>query len=333
MEYAAGYSEGTEPPRIAGVPLSHVSIEVGHLRMEDLDSGDDWIREQFRKVVPLVTWFTDAAKAEFGPQARVSTCLLVDDYFRADTDPRDVLGRLLGCAEDKGLTIDYLGREAGCAVVPATGETPGIELAQSVRARIVAAPARGATGRRPPTDQSGWLCNGTRAADEPTQAMRNEPYQPPEEFGTPAHSIFLDVELWRAEPRKQQGSTELPITWSLPFLTSIWQLLRLGLLRFHGRPVVEPQLWDRRQPWPASWSELPAVLKLNPRAKPFAAYRSLSVLPVRYLEVEHAVRLILEHIRLDDEVVEQLVRRAAQERVTLPPSSTERLNYHLVDGH
>ncbi|WP_194836639.1 SCO2522 family protein [Nocardia sp. XZ_19_369] len=323
MEYAAGYSEGTEPPRIAGVPLSHVSIEVGHLRMEDLGNGDDWIREQFRKVVPLVTWFTDAAKVEFGPHARVSTCLLVDDYFRADTDPRDVLGRLLGCAEDKGLTIDYLGREAGCAAVPATGETPGIELAQSVRARIVAEPDRGTTGRRPPTDQSGWLCNGTRASDEPTQAMHNDPYQPPEEFGSPAHSIFLDVELWRAEP----------LTWSLPFLTSIWQLLRLGLLRFHGRPVVEPQLWDRQQPWPASWPELPAVLKLNPRAKPFAAYRSLSVLPVRYLEVEHAVRLILEHIRLDDEVVEQLVNRAAQEQVALPRSSAERLNYHLVDGH
>ncbi|MEV5838976.1 SCO2522 family protein [Nocardia sp. NPDC052112] len=337
MEHAAGYSEATEHPRVAKVPLSHVSIEVGHFYMHDLANGEEKIRAQFRRIVPLVRAFTESAKIEFGPRARVSTCFLVDDYFRFDTNPGEILDRLLRNADECGLTIDYLAREAGCWEVPAAEygavSAPRIELAELVRARIVAEPPEGANGRRPPTAESGWLCNGRRASDDPAeQAMHDEPYEPAEEFGRREHSIFLDVEMWSKQTRKVNGRKEVFTKWSCPYLASIWQLLRLGMLRFDGMPVVEPQLWEPDTPWPGSWWEIPAVVQLNPRAKPFAAYRSLSLLPQRYLSIEHAVRVILDHIQLDEEVVDQIVARGNEEGIDVSRKVTERLTHFLLDG-
>ncbi|WP_406265051.1 SCO2522 family protein [Nocardia sp. NBC_00881] len=336
MDYVAGYSEATERTRIAQVPLSHLSIEVGHFYMNDLNNGEERIRAQFRKVAPLVTAFTAAAKAEFGPRARVSTCFLIDDYFRHDTDPSEILGQLLGAAAHCGVTIDYLAREAGCWETPSgsTGERR-IQLAEMVAARIVAEPPEGSTGRRPPTAESGWLCNGRRASDdEPGQAMHRLPYEPPEEFGRREHSIFLDVQMWTKQTKKVNGRAEVHTKWSCPFLASIWQLLRLGMLRYDGEPVVDPQLWRPEDGWPQHWWEMPAVVKLNPQAKPFAAYRSLSLLPQRYLGIEHAVRVILDHIDLEEEVVDQVIARGTDEDVPImvPRKVTERISHLLLDG-
>ncbi|MEV6325853.1 SCO2522 family protein [Nocardia sp. NPDC051787] len=332
MDHVAGYSEATERPRVAQVPLSHLSIEVGHFYMNDLSNGADRIRAQFRKVAPLIPAFTAAAQAEFGPRARVSTCFLIDDYFRHDTDPGEILGRLLGAAAECGVTIDYLAREAGCFEAPSAGDRR-IPLAEMVAARIVAEPPEGSNGRRPPTAESGWLCNGRRASDdEPGQAMHRLPYEPPEEFGRREHSIFLDVQMWSKQTKKVNGRAEVHTKWSCPFLASIWQLLRLGMLRYDGEPIVDPQLWRPEDGWPSQWWEMPAVVKLNPQAKPFAAYRSLSLLPQRYLGIEHAVRVILDHIDLEEEVVEQIIDRGVVEAVSVPRKVTERMSHYLLDG-
>ncbi|MGW5384429.1 SCO2522 family protein [Nocardia sp. NPDC003963] len=328
----AGYSEASDLGRVSAVPLSHISVEVGHFLMQDLINGVDRIQQQFRRIVPLLDAFTRSAQLEFGGRARVSTCFLVDDYFRRDTEPGVILDKVLGTAAECGLTIDYLAREAGCADVPevvreGVVRTPAIALAEMVRHRIVAEPYQGANGRRPPTAESGWLCNGKRATDrEPGLAMHPEQeYQPPEEFGRRGHSVFLDVEMWNPNP-----AAGIP-RWSCPYLAAIWQLLRLGMLRYEGRPPVEPQLWTRER-WPAHWEDLPSVVQLNERAKPFAAYRSLSILPMRYVGIEHAVRVILDHIQLDHEVVEQVIARGRDENVVVSRRVAERLEHHLLAG-
>ncbi|MFI5720333.1 SCO2522 family protein [Nocardia sp. NPDC051750] len=329
----AAYSEAGELGQDRRVPLSHISVEVGHFLMQDLINGVDRIQQQFRRVVPLLDAFTRSAQAEFGGRARVSTCFLVDDYFRPDTDPGVILEKILGAAAECGLTIDYLAREAGCADVPEVVRdgivrTPAIALAEMVRHRIVAEPYQGANGRRPPTAESGWLCNGIRATDrEPGQAMHPEQeYRPPEEFGRRGHSIFLDVEMWD-HPDPDVGTPK----WSCPYLAAIWQLLRLGMLRYEGRSPVEPQLWSGQR-WPGHWEDLPSVIQLNENAKPFAAYRSLSILPMRYVGIEHAVRVILDHIQLDHEVVEQVVARGSRENVSVSRRVAERLEHHLLAG-
>ncbi|MFI1464947.1 SCO2522 family protein [Nocardia carnea] len=328
----ADYSEAGELGRVSAVPLSHISVEVGHFLMQDLVNGVDRIQKQFRRIVPLLDAFTRSAQDEFGDRARISTCFLVDDYFRPDTDPRVILDKILDTAHDCGLRIDYVAREAGCADVPEVVRdgivrTPSIALAEMVRHRIVAEPYQGENGRRPPTAESGWLCNGKRATDqERGQALHPEQeYRPPEEFGRRGHSIFLDVEMW---DHSNQG-VDTP-KWSCPYLAAIWQLLRLGMLRYEGRPPVEPQRNPER--WPDRWEDLPSVIQIEPTAKPFAAYRSLSILPMRYVGIEHAVRVILDHIQLDHDVVEQVVERGRAENIAVSRRVAERLEHHLLAG-
>lgn len=333
------YSEETERAWIAEVPLSHLSIEVGHFYLNDIANDVDQVKAEFRRIVPLVAAFIASAEVEFGPNARVSTCYLVDDYFQPDTNPVEILDKLLGAAEDSGLGIDYLARESGCWETPtfvdgvARGEP--IRLAEMVATRIVAEPTPPSTGRRPPTAESGWLCNGRRSSDdEPVQAMRVQPYRPPEEFGRREHSIFLDVQLWSRRTEMVDGRSETQVRWSCPFLASVWQLIRLGMLRNEGAAVIAPQPWRRSDGWPQRWREIPAVVQLNPDAAPFAAYKTLSMLPKRYLGIEHSVRLILDHLDLDDDVVAQIIQRGAADDVpvTVPRKVTERLSHLLLDG-
>ncbi|MFE3257608.1 SCO2522 family protein [Nocardia sp. NPDC059091] len=343
MSSATDYSEAGERNRVAGQPLSHLSIEVGHFYMDELVDGADRIHAQLRKVAPIVQTQIAAAEAEFGAGARVSTCFLVDDYFwtrtanrprdaRRTADPRHVLEKLLAAAEECGVRIDYLAREAGCAEVPSfqDGEPVGepVRLAEMMAARIVAEPERDSTGRRPPTVESGWLCNGRRSSEfDAGQAMRISRYRPPEEFGARNHSIFLDVQLWSRRLEEEGDQQVERMLWSCPFLAAIWQLLRLGLIRNEGAMVAAPVPWE--EPWPSDWSRMPAVVKLNPKAKPFAAYRALSVLPYSYLGIEHAVRVILDHLQLDDDVQAKLAERGAGERipVQVPRRATHRLNH------
>lgn len=328
------YSEATEQPWIAPVPLSHLSIEVGHFYLNDITGDIERVRAEFRRIVPLVAAFVESARVRFGPEVRVSTCYLIDDYFQPDTDPAEVLEKLLGAAAESGLRIDYLARESGCwqtsHFVDGVPLGEPIPVAEMVAARIVAEPAPPDTGRRPPTAQSGWLCNGRRSSEyEPAQAMRGRRYEPPEEFGRREHSIFLDVQLWNTQVVDGVTVTR----WSCPFLAAVWHLLRLGMLRYHGAAVVEPQPWHG-QPWPRRWHEVPPVVQLEPGAAPFAAYQTLSMLPKRYIGIEHAVRLVLDHLDLDEDVVAQTILAGAADPVpvTVPRKISDRLSHLLLDG-
>ncbi|PXX63272.1 hypothetical protein DFR70_106332 [Nocardia tenerifensis] len=270
----------------------------------------------------------------------MSTCYLLDDYFEPEIGPREVLGKLLPAADESGLRIDYLARESGCweadRFVDGVPSGEPVRLAEMVAASIVAEPdISTASGRRPPTAESGWLCNGRRSSlDEPVQAMRVPNYRPPEEFGRREHSIFLDVQLWSKRSERVNGHNEIHTRWSCAFLAAVWQLLRLGMLRDDGAAVVVPQPWHADDEPPTRWREIPPVLQLNPDAAPFAAYQTLSMLPKRYVGIEHSVRLILDHLDLDSDVVEQIIARGSCDEVPVTVSRmvSERLSHLLLDG-
>ncbi|MGV9677459.1 SCO2522 family protein [Nocardia sp. NPDC003482] len=335
MRDSRTYVEATEQPWMAGVPMSHLSIEVGHFVLDTISGDSSYVEREFRRIVPLVAAFVESARIQFGNGARVSTCYLLDDYFQSETDAAAVITELLGAARRAGLGIDYLARESGCVRsspfahgVPVSEPIP---VAEMVAARIVAEPAPSDTGSRPPTAESGWLCNGRRSSEgESAQAMRERTYRPPEEFGRREHSIFMDVEMWSTTMVDGRATTR----WSSPFLAAVWQLMRLGMLRYHGAPVVNPYLWRTGEPWPKRWHEVPPVVQLVPTAAPFAAYQTLSMLPKRYLSIEHAVRVILDHLDLDDDVMDEVVRRGAEDEVPVTVSRTvsERLAHLLLDG-
>ena len=223
----AVFRETTAQPLTRSVQLSHLSLELGHLYMEDFEAGPERLREHFAEV----RLWVEAARASAtrrsgGKRARISTCFLIDDYFTRFSTPAELVPLVLKEAEKAGLVIDYLARESGCAVADR------IEIAESVMHRLVESPPPGSDGSRPPVGQTGWLANGRRTPAAGRAALGAvKGWQPPQETAARNHSVFMDVELF-----SEQDGRRL---WSCPFLAAVWQLARLGLLRHLGEPVLE----------------------------------------------------------------------------------------------
>jgi hypothetical protein len=309
----AVFRETTAEPRTQSVPLAHLSLELGHLYMEDFEAGPERLREHFAEVRIWV----DAARAAAarrtgGKRPRVSTCFLIDDYFTRFSTPAELVPVVLEEAERAGLVIDYLARESGCAVADK------IELAESVMHRLVESPPPGSYGSRPPVSQTGWLANGQRSPGSRSAMGQVTGWQPPQETAARNHSVFMDVELWSEKDGQR--------LWSCPFLAAVWQLARLGLLRHLGEPVLVPRAWADRD-FPYDWDRLPPLIQLNPTAAPFSAYRTCTLMPNRFLAVEDAVRLILDQVDVDSGALEQVAERSAREGAAVPAAVAQRATY------
>ncbi|MFF3910159.1 SCO2522 family protein [Streptomyces sp. NPDC001848] len=309
----AVFRETTAEPRTQSVPLAHLSLELGHLYMEDFEAGPERLREHFAEVRIWV----DAARAAAarrtgGKRPRISTCFLIDDYFTRFSTPAELVPVVLQEAERAGLVIDYLARESGCAVADK------IELAESVMHRLVESPPPGSYGSRPPVSQTGWLANGQRSPGSRSAMEEVTGWQPPQETAARNHSVFMDVELWSEKDGQR--------LWSCPFLAAVWQLARLGLLRHLGEPVLVPRPWTGRD-FPHEWDRLPPLIQLNPAAAPFSAYRTCTLMANRFLAVEDAVRLILDQIDVDSGALKQVAERSAREGAAVPDAVAQRATY------
>lgn len=310
----AEFEESSARPRTQQVAYSHLSVELDHLYMEDLVGGADLDRRMAR-VRPwfeaIVESFTQARP---GIKPRISTCVLIDDYFSSLISPADVLPRLRAAAAASGMRIDYLARESCCAWAD------GISPAELAVQRLVPVPALGDDGARPPTLETGWLSNGRRTPAQSRRSMQPvRGWEPPVEADARRHSVFVDVELWDS-PKQER-------IWSCALLAAVWQLLRLGLLRHDGRPPALPECLDERAELPRTWSELPAVVRLEDGAPPFAAYRTVSILDHRFLPVESAVRVILGQVAPHPEALAGLVERAGREGLGAVDDVLGRIGY------
>jgi hypothetical protein len=307
------FGEVSAQRRVGQTALAHVSVELGHLYMEDFEAGPDRILAQFRAVAPWV----QALRASLPHRRpRVSTCFLIDDYFSRFSTPAELVPMVLDAAAEAGLTIDYLARESGCARTHDDKRPAAL-----VEDRLVAEPPPGTNGSRPPVVETGWLCNGRRSPATDTAAMVGPvPWEPALQTARRRHSIFVDVEIWD-EPGER--------TWSCPFLAAVWQLLRLGALRQYGEPVVAPV---RQEEFPSDWDSLPTLVQLTDSPAPFTAYQTMSVLSSRFLEVELAVRTILDQVLIDPEVLRLLDARAGGEGITLAPELVDRIGYVFLPG-
>ena len=309
------FHEESAEPRVERVPLAHLSLELGHLYMEDFARGPDHLRAHFRTVRPWAVASGEDCAGELPPgrRPRISTCFLVDDYFTQLSSPAVVIPQLIQAAAESDLRIDYLARESACARAGDVG------VAELVHDRLVEDPLPATNGIRPPMSETGWLSNGQRSGtDRAAPAMEAGPgWRPARQNGAVNHSIFVDVELFSTVDGER--------TWSCPFLAAVWQLLRLGMLRDVGRPVVTPR--PPLDPLPQTWSELPPVTQLNPGAEAFAAYRTQSVLAPRFHEIESAVRVILSQVAVDAEIRQQILDRSRAEQLELPAEILDRIQH------
>jgi hypothetical protein len=311
-ELTTSFVESTGVAAGRSVPMSHLSVEVGHLYLEDLEGGPEAVQRRLAAVAP----WAERAKTSFvdtlgQARPRVSTCYLIDDYFSPGTSPAEVIPLVLSAAAATGVTVDYLARESSCAT------ESGIAIAEMVASQIVAEPHPESNGARPAAAVSGWLSNGKPSPAGPSVAMKPRQWQPPSESAAKRHSIFIDVQLWSGPDNDR--------LYSCPFLAAVWQLARLGLLRHNGEPLLQPQEWVGQ--WPSSWQAMPGVVRLNPDAAPFSAYSTLSVISERFLPIEHAVRTILSQIAVDPVATEQIATQAKGDRLQLAESIVERLGY------
>ncbi|WP_436774721.1 SCO2522 family protein [Yinghuangia sp. YIM S09857] len=272
--------------RTEAVPLSHASIGLGRLSAAEFEDGPERLREHFALVAGHLAGLRERVAAGVARgRPRISTCVVVDDYFGRFSSPAEFVPMLLTQAQACGLRVDYLARGSVCARVD------GHRLAESVLARLVQAPADSCDVDRPPVGRTGWLSGG---------------------------GVFPDVRVFEdtADGRR----------WSGPFLASVWQLLRLGLLRDHSGAVpVRPRPCD--PDLPADWDDLPPLVQLRPGADPFAAYQTWTVLPPRSLAVEHAVQLIVGDFVAEPDALTQVMARAAREHLDLEPESARRIAY------
>lgn len=312
----ATFQETPAPRRIQDVAYSHLSVELDHLYMEDFLHGERHLRSRMAQVSP---WLAAAQRSfesrRLAGRPRISTCFLVDDYFSDLIPPSELIPMLREAAAKEDVRVDYVARESAFAVCD------GVEIAAIVAGRLVSVPVEGTDGSRPPVAESGWLSNGQRATDESTKEALNErPWQPPIEAEARQHSIFVDVQLW-----SQRDGERL---WSCPMLAAVWQLTRLGLLRDQGRSVIQPRALPDELP--IEWRDMPALVQLNPQATPFHGYRTLSLLDSGFLGIEHAVRVILDQVAQDDEVMERVMHRANQEGMPLPQGVTGRIAYAFL---
>lgn len=247
-----------------------VSIEVMHIyRTESASEALARHAEREARWVEAITAPLDRDGRSW------SICMLVDD-----TDPRadgdEVEAELRDAWWATGLPLDHLVRETECAasigrmIERFTGE---VELGL--------AGALGTAVRPPPVDvvaeRERWLANGEPGRPTTRRLGAAELNEEPGEAGvfpvrapgSRAHGIHLDIELWSAVG---QG----PPVWSCPMLAAWWQLLRLGAPHLDEAPLARPARGARPLP-------------LHGRS-------TLTLLPSSLLEVEHAVRAILERV-------------------------------------
>ena len=311
----AVFREASAETRLHPVPLAHLSVELGHLDRDAVEAGPERLRRHFRSVAP---WLEAARQRRAGRAGRISTCLLIDDYLRGFGSPAEVLPQIVEAARHSRLEVDYVGRMSGCV------EAAGAPVAGMFEARLVADPPPGTNGSRPPTAETGWLSNGQRSPGTgPTEAMgASTEWRPPVENAAERHSIFMDIELWD-EPGGRR-------VWSAAFLAAMWQLLRMDLARLVTGQDATARPWD--EPLPDDWAVLPPVTQLNPTAAPFAAVRTLSVLPARMVAVQHAVRTVLGHVAIEQEILAHLLSRGRREDPDLPPELVDRIDYVFVGG-
>ena len=314
--------------------IADLSVEIGHLYLSDLkfdaisgsementaDLEDRPPDEGESQVVDLESYVTrrlDRGIAAVSPivnryrasKKRVSTAVLIDDYFYRRSSDAELLDRVVAAIMEysetakNGIKLDYIAFEA--------------DLADSVRTLInlIAREPPAGAGSRSQAEleyDDRWLGNGQAGRARTVKKTRRlgRVEAPPHEESTAEpnrrqHSIAMDIELLSL-----RNGFEL---WSCPLLAAWWQLVRLGLLRDeHGEPTMPKR----------------TIALGRDQNVPLHAKRTLTALVPEFLEVEAAVQTILRQTALSGDLRTQL--KDSRQEIE-PRDHLKRISYVFVD--
>lgn len=286
--------------------LADVSVEFAHLYLANVDE------EQADAAACLASqWLRPVVEAYEHAGLTVSTVVMIDDYFAPpDTKIEEKVQILENACKQAEMRIDHIVYESACA-----------ESIDRMKVHLQQEPRRGDGSSSPSPEDVGsvWLSNGDPPRSQPWDdeivgplARVRVPSGMHDQTSTlsPArghHSIHLDVQLFKAKGDSRDR------LWACPALSAWWQLIRLGMLRDdqRGRPQLPPRTRSRDG------------------APSLPARRTLTLLDPRFLEIEHAVRAILERLSLPE-----AWRRYLRDGPALPSmhEHLDRVAYMFVPG-
>jgi len=286
--------------------VSDISVEFAHLYLANVDTEQAALAAQLasRWLKPVIGSYEHAGLT-------VSTVVMVDDYFAPEgTEVEEKVAILEDACVKADMRIDHFVYESACAE---SIDRMNVHLHQEPRL------GDGSSSPAPGNVGSAWLSNSdpprSQARDSAAVGRLARPVPSAAQAARAAtrsparghHSIHLDVQLFTAS----NGHGDR--LWACPALSAWWQLIRLGMLRDdpQGRPQAPPRT------------------RSKDGAPPLAARRTLTLLDPRFLEIEHAVRAILERLSLP-EAWRRYLREGPR-----PPDVHEHLNriaYMFVPG-
>ncbi|GLQ21774.1 hypothetical protein ACFFUB_05655 [Algimonas porphyrae] len=228
-----------------------------------------------------------AVKAAY-PKHDVVMKVFVDDYTYSDKplpERDEIEAALLSAFQQHDIPLDYIAYESDCA-----------RSCYHLKSLIVEEPNPGAGS-----------FNGEGHVDGDSIQWR---YSPQAEF------VGMDFDHFSRESRNNVGiglqlsrnSVGKDVSWSCPAAAAWWQLVRLGGL------VDFPEKDEEADQSDESLHGAPAGTWKNPESdKTFVCDQTLSLLPVSYISVEHAVRTILNFIPETGPLLRKKLRKPADQ--------------------
>ena len=283
-----------------------LSVEIGHLYLRDL-------RSKKSNPTKYVEQRMLAGALAIGPTIRtyinhnkkVCTSVLIDDYFwspGSGPSPEDLAELIASCRDDflkeLGISIDFIVFESSLA-----------DTATTLHRNITPLPIKDAgSGGSGGSELPIWISNGQKRRPAsshedvlptigllPRQEEDRTLSQSPKE-----HAVRIEVELF-------SGGKDNRV-WSCPMLAAWWQLVRLGMLRDEGDVPMIPA----------------RTIDFTEGEKTFFAKRTLTALDPQFLEIEVAVRTILDNTTLPDNWLKALRDR---EEFLKPREHLDRIAY------
>lgn len=278
--------------------FADLSVEIGHLYISELElpAGATGLTDPARE---LISRRIDAGYAAVvstiqkyqgrKKPKRVSTAVLIDDYFMPDNlriDREEIADCVKKSCEDSHIPLDYIVYESALA--------DSVEMLHG-RLMPFPKPCSGSEG----LDTGGetrWLSNGQLGRDPGgsprtriqglviTPSTEDEDTTRLKSFGARSgqHSLHLDIELYRGENDSRK--------WACPILAAWWQLVRLGMFRDSDGNSCLPTDTDI----------------VRDGCDAFFAKRTLTALSPEFLGIEAAVRTILEQVSVPPRWIKSL---------------------------